>query len=79
MRMQVRFLAPLSGLRIWCCHELWCRTQRHGLDPALLWLCRRPAAVALTEFLAWQLPYAVGAALKTNKQNLRNIQDLVWA
>ena len=29
MRMQVRALALLSGLRIWCCHELWCRSQMH--------------------------------------------------
>ena len=27
MRMQVRSLASLSGLRIWRCHELWCRSQ----------------------------------------------------
>ena len=28
MRMQVRSLALLRGLRIQCCHELWCRLQR---------------------------------------------------
>ena len=28
MRMGVRSLALLSGLRIWCCHELWFRSQR---------------------------------------------------
>ena len=27
MRMWVPFLASLSGLKIWCCHELWCRLQ----------------------------------------------------
>ena len=27
MRTQVQFLASLSGLRIWHCHELWCRSQ----------------------------------------------------
>ena len=27
MRLQVRSLALLSGVRIWCCHELWCRSQ----------------------------------------------------
>ena len=27
MRTQVRCLASLSGLRIWHCHELWCRLQ----------------------------------------------------
>ena len=25
--MRVQSLAPLSGLRIWHCHELWCRSQ----------------------------------------------------
>ena len=35
---------PLSELRIWCYHELWCRLQI-GLDPALLW--HRLEAVAL--------------------------------
>ena len=27
MRMQVRSLASLSGLRIWTSRELWCRSQ----------------------------------------------------
>ena len=27
MRLQDRSLALLSGLRIQCCHELWCRSQ----------------------------------------------------
>ena len=27
----------LSGLRIQRCRELWCRSRRHGSDPALLW------------------------------------------
>ena len=27
MRLQVRSLASPSGLRIWCCHELWCGSQ----------------------------------------------------
>ena len=29
MRLWVRSLASLSGLRIWRCHELWCRSQTH--------------------------------------------------
>ena len=33
-------------------------------DLALLWLWHRPAAVALIRFLAWESPYAAGAALK---------------
>ena len=27
MRTQVRSLASFSGLRIRCCHELWCRSE----------------------------------------------------
>ena len=27
MKLWVQSLAPLSGLRIWCCRELWCRSQ----------------------------------------------------
>ena len=38
--------------------------RRCGLDPALLWLWCRPAAVAPTRPLAWELPYAAGTALK---------------
>ena len=52
MKMWVRSLTLLSGLRIWCC-ELWLRL----------------AASALIPPLAWEHPYATGAALKNkNKQ-----------
>ena len=27
MRVRVPSLASLHGLRIWCCHGLWCRSQ----------------------------------------------------
>ena len=47
-RTQVWFLASISGLRIWRCCELLCRS----------------AAVAPIWPLAWEPPYAVGAALK---------------
>ena len=40
--------------------------RRCGLDLALLWLWRTPVAVALTGLLAWEPPYASGAALKSN-------------
>ena len=52
MRLQVRSLASLSGLRIWHCRELWCR----------------PAAVAPTGPLAWETPCAMDAALKKKKK-----------
>ena len=45
---------------------------RRGLDLVLLWLWRRPVATASIRSLAWEPPYASGAALKrqnkTNKQ-----------
>ena len=45
-------LALLSRLRIWRCSELWCR----------------PAATALIRPLAWEPPYAEGAAQKMAKR-----------
>ena len=51
MRLQVQPLALLSGLRTRHCCELWCR----------------PAAVALTQPLAWEPLYAVDVALKRQK------------
>ena len=40
---------------------------RRGLDPALLWLWRGPAATAMIGPLAWEPPYAAGAALEMQK------------
>ena len=37
---------------------------RCGLDPELLWLWHRPVAAALIIPLAWEPPYAAGAAQK---------------
>ena len=66
MRMQVQSLTSLSGLRsgvaVSC--GVGCRCSS---DPALLWLWHRPAAVALIQPLAWELPCTLGAALKKNK------------
>ena len=42
--------------------------HRPGLDPELLWLWYRPAATALIQRLAWELPCAMGSALKSKKQ-----------
>ena len=41
---------------------------RCGSDPALLWLWRRPVAAALIRPLAWEPPYAAGAAQEMAKQ-----------
>ena len=45
--------------------------RRCGLDLALLWLWGRPAAVAPIRPLPWELPYAVGVALKGKKQKTK--------
>ena len=42
--------------------------RRRGLDPALLWLWRRLAATALIQPLAWEPPYAIGAAQEMVKR-----------
>ena len=42
--------------------------RRRGLDPALLWLCSRPEAIAPIEPLSWESPYAAGAALEKAKR-----------
>ena len=42
--------------------------HRYSLDPALLWLWCRLAAVALIQPPAWELPYAASAALKKKKR-----------
>ena len=73
MRMQVWSLALLSGLGIWHCSELWCRSQ------TLLWIpsccgCgigHRPVAIAPIRpnfHMHIQLPYAASAALKQKKK-----------
>ena len=41
--------------------------HRHSLAPELLWLCCGPAAAALIQPLAWELPYASGVVLKEKK------------
>ena len=70
MRLQVRSLASLSGLRIQHYHKLWCRLQtqlRSGVAVVVAQAVVRP--------LAWGPPYATGVALKKDKkQNKRKQQ-----
>ena len=42
--------------------------RRRGSDPELLWLLRRPAATAPIRPLAWEPPYAAGAAQQIAKR-----------
>ena len=45
-----------------------CLGRRCGLDPALLWLWHRLVATAPIQPLAWELPYAAGAAQEVAKR-----------
>ena len=46
--------------------------HRLGSDPTLLWLWCQPAATAPIRPLAWEPPYASGAALEKTKKK-RNL------
>ena len=57
----------ISGLRIWHCHELWCRSQ--------IWLGSRTAVAVVwagscssNSTPSWELPYAAAEALKRKKK-----------
>ena len=53
-----------SGIAVSCGVGCGC-----GSDPTLLWLWCSLAAVAPIQPLAWELPYAMGVAVKKKKQN----------
>ena len=59
-------MGPGSGAAVSCGAG-----RRRGSDPVLLWLCCRPAAVALIGHLAWEPPYATGVALKSKTTTRR--------
>ena len=52
---------------------------RRGSDPAFLWLWRRPVATALIQSLAWEPPYAAGAAQEIAKRQKKpkKIENLI--
>ena len=51
--------------------------HRGSSDPALLWLWFRPAAPTPIQPLAWKLPYAAGAALKSKKKKRKEMMTTV--
>ena len=75
MRMWVRVLASLSGLRIQCRHELWCRLQTWLGSGMLLWLWCRLAAAALIGPLAGESPYTAAVALKRQKEKKKKSES----
>ena len=76
MRLQVRSLDFLSGLRIWHCRELWCRLWCSS-NPALLWPWCRQAAVALIGPLAWAPPCAACAALRSKRKKKAGLPNIM--
>ena len=76
LRMQVRSLALLSGLRIWCCHKLQRRLQKQ-LGSCVAAAVAYVAAAAPTQPLAWELPYAADVAIKEKKKKKSSIEDLL--
>ena len=46
-------------------------------DPVLLCLWCRPVVVGPIQPLAWETPYAMGAALKRQKKKNQNIKNLI--
>ena len=45
-------------------------------DPTLQWLWCRPASAAPSQPLAWELPYVVGIALKSQQQQQKDRDNL---
>ena len=52
--------------------------RRHGSDPELLWLWCRLAATALIRPLAWEPPYAAGAALEKTEKKKKRKKENYW-
>ena len=72
MRLWVRSLALLNGLRIQRCRELWCRSQTQ-LGSGVAVALARPVATALIRPLAWEPPYAAGAAQRNSKKKKKQL------
>ena len=50
--------------------------HRHGSDMVLLWLWHMPATTAPIRPLAWDLPYAMGVALKKIKDQKKKKRSI---
>ena len=50
---------------------------RRGLDPALLWLWRRPASTATIRPLAWEPPCTAGSGPRKGKKTKRKKEKKV--
>ena len=71
MRMQVQSLAPSVGQAFGV--AVSCDVGRQpGSDPGLLWLWCRPMAIAPVGPPAWEVTYAMGAALERQKKKKKS-------
>ena len=53
--------------------------HRCGSDLVLLWLWRRLEAAAPIRPLAWEIPYAMGVALKSKKmKKMKKIKSMIY-
>ena len=75
--MLVLSVASVSELRIWHCCKLWHGSQMQ-LGSRDAWLWCKPAAAALIHPLAWELPYASGAAFKNPRRSVSHSFLLVF-
>ena len=67
MRMRVRSLASLSGLRVWRCCELWCRSQIE-LGSRVVVAMVQAGTCSYDSALSLGTSYAAGTALKSKKK-----------
>ena len=75
--MKTRVWSPASLRELRIQHCVSCGVgHRCDSDPALLWLWRRPVAIALTVPLDWEPPYALSVALKRQKNSSASLPTL---
>ena len=79
IRMRVQSLLSLSGLGIWCCCELWCRSETAWIPHCCgcgtgqqLYLRFDPSD------LTWELPWATNAALKKTTTKKMNLEGVIY-
>ena len=70
----------IPGLAQWVKHLSCGVGHRHGSYPTLLWLWCRLVAIAPIRPLAWELPYAEGAALEKAKlkKKKKSVYIIQW-
>ena len=66
------YAGSIPGFDLWVKDPVSCGVGfRRGSDPMLLWLWCTPAATAPIRPLTWELSYAAGAVLKSQKKKKR--------